>query len=106
MKGGRHFNNKTVVLVQDVSYLITFPSVVFCSDSTSFFAPFLSYSKGVKEADVRVEEDDGSESPLIRKKEKQDGLMSDDEVDSALRKLCKCNNPFKRYARIKEVGAG
>lgn len=43
---------------------------------------------------------------MIRKKEKQDGLMTDDEVDSALRKLCKCGHPFKRYNRIKEVGAG
>lgn len=32
--------------------------------------------------------------------------MSDDEVDSALRKLCKCGNPFMRYVRLKEVGAG
>ncbi|EFX69076.1 hypothetical protein DAPPUDRAFT_301193 [Daphnia pulex] len=44
---------------------------------------------------------------LIRKKEiKMDGMMSDDEVDSALRKLCKCGNPFMRYVRLKEVGAG
>jgi hypothetical protein len=35
-----------------------------------------------------------------------DGMMSDDDVDSALRKLCKCGNPFMRYVRLKEVGAG
>ena len=43
----------------------------------------------------------------MRKKEiKVDGMMTDDEVDSALRRLCKCSNPFLRYVRLKEVGAG
>jgi hypothetical protein len=35
-----------------------------------------------------------------------DGMMTDDEVDCALRRLCKCSNPFLRYVRLKEVGAG
>ena len=51
-------------------------------------------------------DDDGGSPLLIRKKEKVDGMMSDDEVDSALQKICKCTHPFKRYHRIKEVGAG
>jgi hypothetical protein len=43
----------------------------------------------------------------MRKKEiKVDGMMTDDEVDCALRRLCKCSNPFLRYVRLKEVGAG
>lgn len=32
--------------------------------------------------------------------------MTDEEVDAELRKVCKCGDPFKRYSRIKEVGAG
>lgn len=53
------------------------------------------------------EDFDGGSPLIIRKKEiKVDGMMTDDEVDSALRKLCKCGHPFKRYARLKEVGAG
>ena len=61
------------------------------------------YSQG----NLGVKKDDDGGSPLlIRKKEKVDGMMSDDEVDSALQKICKCTHPFKRYHRIKEVGAG
>ncbi|XP_046456535.1 serine/threonine-protein kinase PAK 2-like isoform X1 [Daphnia pulex] len=61
----------------------------------------------LKEAKNEQEDFDGGSPLLIRKKEiKMDGMMSDDEVDSALRKLCKCGNPFMRYVRLKEVGAG
>lgn len=52
-------------------------------------------------------ENNSEESPLmIRKKEKVCGAMTDDDVDAALRKACKCSDPFKRYSRIKEAGAG
>ncbi|KAI9558915.1 hypothetical protein GHT06_015704 [Daphnia sinensis] len=63
-------------------------------------------SNGAKQTND-VEDFDGGSPLMIRKKEnKVDGMMTDDEVDSALRKLCKCGHPFKRYARLKEVGAG
>ncbi|XP_046645842.1 serine/threonine-protein kinase PAK 2-like isoform X2 [Daphnia pulicaria] len=61
----------------------------------------------LREAKNEQEDFDGGSPLLIRKKEiKMDGMMSDDDVDSALRKLCKCGNPFMRYVRLKEVGAG
>lgn len=32
--------------------------------------------------------------------------MTDEEVDAALREVCSCSDPFNRYSRVKEVGAG
>ena len=45
------------------------------------------------------------ESPIIRRRGPTGG-MTDDQVDTALTQICKCSDPFERFARIKEVGAG
>lgn len=52
------------------------------------------------------DEDPSQDSSLLRRKNTENGAMTDEQVDIALRKLCKCGDPFLRYDRIKEVGAG
>ncbi len=82
-------------------FLILFLSYIKCAEA------IFKFKGNLKEAKNEQEDFDGGSPLLIRKKEiKMDGMMSDDEVDSALRKLCKCGNPFMRYVRLKEVGAG
>ena len=43
---------------------------------------------------------------FLRKKGNMDGIMLDYQVNSVFRKICKCCDPFGRYERIKEIGAG
>lgn len=69
----------------------------------------ISEEREIKDSGIEsiTSKDNENGSPLlIRKKEKAHGTMTDEEVDTELRRVCKCSDPFKRYSRIKEVGAG
>ncbi|VVD00567.1 unnamed protein product [Leptidea sinapis] len=46
------------------------------------------------------------ESPILRKKELANSLMSDDEIYDELRRICNRDDPYVRFERIKQLGAG
>jgi hypothetical protein len=47
-----------------------------------------------------------SDSPILRKKETVTQNMSDEEVFAELRRICHPGDPYKRFERSKELGAG
>jgi hypothetical protein len=47
-----------------------------------------------------------SDSPILRKKETVTQKMSDEEVFTELRRICHPGDPYKRFERSKELGAG
>jgi hypothetical protein len=47
-----------------------------------------------------------SDSPILRKKETVVQKMTDEEVFAELRRICHTGDPYKRFDRSKELGAG
>lgn len=47
-----------------------------------------------------------SDSPVLRKKETFTQKMTDNEVFAALRRICHPGDPYRRFERSKELGAG
>jgi hypothetical protein len=47
-----------------------------------------------------------SDSPVLRKKEPITRKMTDEEVFAELRKICHPGDPYRRFDRSKELGAG
>lgn len=47
-----------------------------------------------------------SESPVLRKKETFTQKMTDKEVFAELRRICHPGDPYRRFERSKELGAG
>nr|CAD7462236.1 unnamed protein product [Timema tahoe] len=61
--------------------------------------------------EVQTETDKGkqeteTESPILRKKERVMHKMTDEEVFVELRRICHPGDPYKRFERSKELGAG
>jgi hypothetical protein len=47
-----------------------------------------------------------SDSPVLRKKEIVTQKMTDEEVFAELRRICHPGDPYRRFERSKELGAG
>jgi hypothetical protein len=47
-----------------------------------------------------------SDSPILRKKETITQKMTDEEVFAELRRICHPGDPYRRFDRSKELGAG
>jgi hypothetical protein len=47
-----------------------------------------------------------SDSPILRKKETITQKMTDEEVFAELRRICHPGDPYRRFERSKELGAG
>jgi hypothetical protein len=47
-----------------------------------------------------------SDSPVLRKKETVIQKMTDEEAFAELRRICHPGDPYKRFERSKELGAG
>lgn len=46
------------------------------------------------------------ESPILRKKELINATMSDEEIYEELRRICNKDDPYVRFERVKQLGAG
>lgn len=46
------------------------------------------------------------ESPILRKKELMNSMMSDEEIYEELKNICNKDDPYVRFERIKQLGAG
>ncbi|XP_049872505.1 serine/threonine-protein kinase PAK 3 [Pectinophora gossypiella] len=46
------------------------------------------------------------ESPILRKKEMMNAMMSDEEIYEELRRICNPDDPHVRFERVKQLGAG
>ncbi|XP_022115244.1 serine/threonine-protein kinase PAK 2 [Pieris rapae] len=46
------------------------------------------------------------ESPILRKKELINAAMSDEEIYEELRRICNKDDPYVRFERVKQLGAG
>ncbi|XP_069694689.1 serine/threonine-protein kinase PAK 3 [Periplaneta americana] len=65
----------------------------------------------IAKEEIRVETSDllqptESDSPILRKKETVPQKMTDDEVFAELRRICHPGDPYRRFERSKELGAG
>lgn len=63
------------------------------------------------EESIRLETEDASlltesDSAILRKKETITQKMTDDEVFAELRRICHPGDPYRRFERSKELGAG
>lgn len=47
-----------------------------------------------------------NESPILRKKERSTEKLTDDQVFEELRRICHPGDPYRRFERSKELGAG
>lgn len=56
--------------------------------------------------DLTLIGNDQEESPVLRKKELEYATLSDEEIYDELRKICNPDDPYVRFERIKQVGAG
>lgn len=46
------------------------------------------------------------ESPILRKKELMNATLTDEEIYEELRRICNKDDPYVRFERIKQLGAG
>lgn len=46
------------------------------------------------------------ESPILRKKEMMNSMMTDEEIYEELRQICNKDDPHVRFERVKQLGAG
>lgn len=46
------------------------------------------------------------ESPILRKKELMNATLSDEEIYEELKRICNKDDPYVRFERIKQLGAG
>lgn len=56
--------------------------------------------------DLTLIDQEPEESPILRKKELINSLLSDEEIYEELRRICNKDDPHERFDRIKELGAG
>ncbi|XP_026319087.1 serine/threonine-protein kinase PAK 3 [Hyposmocoma kahamanoa] len=49
---------------------------------------------------------ESDESPILRKKEMMNSMMTDEEIYEELRKICNRDDPHVRFERVKQLGAG
>lgn len=56
--------------------------------------------------DLSVIGNDPDGSPILRKKEKIYATLSDEEIYEELKKICNKDDPYVRFERIKQLGAG
>lgn len=56
--------------------------------------------------DLTLIGEDGDESPILRKKEMINATLSDEEIYEELRRICNKDDPYVRFERIKQLGAG
>ncbi|GBP34765.1 hypothetical protein EVAR_21829_1 [Eumeta japonica] len=56
--------------------------------------------------DLTLIDNDQEESPILRKKEFINSTLTDEEVYEELRRICNKDDPYMRFERIKELGAG
>lgn len=56
--------------------------------------------------DLSLIGNDPEESPILRKKELRYATLTDEEIYEELRKICNKDDPYVRFERIKQLGAG
>ncbi|CAH0399920.1 unnamed protein product [Chilo suppressalis] len=56
--------------------------------------------------DLTLIGEDGDESPILRKKEMFNATLTDEEIYEELRRICNKDDPYVRFDRIKQLGAG
>lgn len=56
--------------------------------------------------DLTLIENDQDESPILRKKELFNATLTDEEIYDELRRICNKDDPYMRFERVKELGAG
>lgn len=53
----------------------------------------------------RIDED-GEDSPVLRRKEKHNASLTDEQIYQELHRICNPENPHLRFERIRDVGTG
>lgn len=56
--------------------------------------------------DLTLIGEDGDESPILRKKEMINATLTDEEIYEELKRICNKDDPYVRFERVKQVGAG
>lgn len=56
--------------------------------------------------DLTLIGDDNDESPMLRKKELSYSKLSDEEIYEELKRICNKDDPYVRFEKIKQLGAG
>ncbi|CAB3246821.1 unnamed protein product [Arctia plantaginis] len=56
--------------------------------------------------DLSVIGNDDDESPILRKKEMMYATLNDEEIYEELKRICNKDDPYERFERIKQLGAG
>lgn len=56
--------------------------------------------------DLSVIGKESDESPILRKKEMMNSMMTDEEIYEELRNICNKDDPYVRFERVKQLGAG
>lgn len=56
--------------------------------------------------DLTMIGNDEEESPILRKKELEYATLSDEEIYDELRRICNPDDPYVRFERVKQLGAG
>lgn len=46
------------------------------------------------------------ESPILRRKEMMNAMMTDEEIYAELKRICNKDDPYVRFERVKQLGAG
>lgn len=49
---------------------------------------------------------ESDESPILRRKEMMNAQMTDEEIYEELRRICNKDDPYVRFERVKQLGAG
>lgn len=55
---------------------------------------------------IGKDDDDDDESPILRKKEMMYATLNDEEIYEELKRICNKDDPYERFERIKQLGAG
>lgn len=56
--------------------------------------------------DLTLIGNDSEESPILRKKEMMNATLTDEEVYEELKRICNKDDPYVRFERVKQLGAG
>ncbi|XP_068633949.1 serine/threonine-protein kinase PAK 3 [Battus philenor] len=56
--------------------------------------------------DLTLIGNESEESPILRKKEMMNAALTDEEVYAELKRICNKDDPYVRFERIKQLGAG
>ncbi|KAI5639480.1 protein kinase domain-containing protein [Phthorimaea operculella] len=68
--------------------------------------PMIDLTAVVEDLTLIGKEIEENESPILRKKEMANAMMTDDEIYEELRRICNPDNPHTRFQKIKQLGAG